>query len=138
MSELISQVLSYLPQDEGWLPKWMFLVSVIAVGNSVQTYMTLHFTKRVYSGRPDQVNWLSSRTFGTWTFMASVLRLYAAYNITNPVVYDLAIWSYIIAGWHFLSEWLIFGTASWGAGLAGPICVSSLSTVWMITQRGLY
>lgn len=45
--------------------------------------------------------------------MASVLRLYAAYNITNPVVYDLAIWSYAIAGWHFLSEWLIFGTASY-------------------------
>lgn len=108
-------------------------VSVIAVGNSIQTYSTLQFTKRVYSARPDQglslnpiycllsscstnelaVNGLSSRTFGTWTFLASVLRLYAAYNITNPVVYDLAIWSYIIAGWHFLSEWLIFGTASY-------------------------
>lgn len=25
-----------------------------------------------------------------------------------------------------------------GAGLIGPIVVSSLSTTWMITQRGLY
>ncbi|KAL0633863.1 ergosterol biosynthesis protein [Maublancomyces gigas] len=138
MSELFSELLSYLPQDEGLLPKWLLLVSIIAVANSVQTYATLQFTKRVYSARPDQVNGLSSRTFGTWTFLASVLRLYAAYNITNPVVYDLAIWSYAIAGWHFLSEWLIFGTASMGAGLIGPIIVSSLSTTWMITQRGLY
>lgn len=67
------------------------------------------------------VNWLSSRTFGTWTFMASVLRLYAAYNITNPVVYDLAIWSYVIAGWHFLSEWLIFGTASYVWPVPSPL-----------------
>ena len=41
------------------------------------------------------------------------MRFYAAYNIGNPVLYDVCIWSYLIAGWHFVSEWLVFGSASY-------------------------
>jgi hypothetical protein len=66
----------------------------MSVGNSIQAYTTLHFTSRVYNPTPidpppttpKHVTALSSRTFGTWTFMAAVIRLYAAYNITNPAV----------------------------------------------------
>jgi hypothetical protein len=82
------------------------------------------------------------------------VRAYTAYNIANPQLYDICIWSYALAGAHFVSEWLVFGTARWveeppylrranrgyslGAGLAGPLVVSSTSLLWMFTQRGFY
>jgi hypothetical protein len=83
----------------------------MAIFNSVQNYTTLKLTRRVYSQRPQDVNALSSRTFGTWTFLSAVVRAYAAYNIANSAVYDICMWSYAIAGAHFVSEWLLFGTA---------------------------
>jgi Erg28 like protein len=119
----------------------------MAVGNSIQAYSTLTYTKRVYSALtksdPDSkpaspVTPLSGRTFGTWTFVSALIRLYAAYNIDNPQMYQLALWSYVVAFGHFASEWLVFGTAKWGAGLAGPVMVSSVSMVWMLAQWGFY
>lgn len=86
-------------------------VSAVAMFNSIQNYTTIALTQRVYSKRPQDVNTLSSRTFGTWTFLSAIVRCYAAYNIANQGVYDICIWSYLIAGAHFVSEWLIFGTA---------------------------
>lgn len=79
--------------------------------NSVQNFATLQLTRRVYQERPQDVTWLSSRTFGTWTFLSAVVRAYAAYHIANPQVYDICMWTYAVAGFHFVSEWLVFGTA---------------------------
>ncbi|RPA88779.1 Erg28-like protein [Choiromyces venosus 120613-1] len=102
---------TYLPQTPGLLPKWLLFVAVVALGNSFQAYSTLRFNKRIYCKRPHEVTGLSSRTFGTWTVLSAILRAYAAYHITEPVVYDLAMWSYAVAGAHFVSEWLVFGSA---------------------------
>lgn len=98
--------------------------------------MTTKFTERVYSTAA--VNSLSSRTFGTWTFLSSVVRLYAAYNISNPPIYQLALWTYVIALTHFGSEWLVFGTARMGKGLIGPLCVASGSLMWMLLKWEVY
>ncbi|KAA8902234.1 Erg28 like protein-domain-containing protein [Sphaerosporella brunnea] len=134
----MSALLQLLPQTPGLLPKWLLFVSLVATFNSVQNYTTLKLTRRVYSQRPQDVTALSTRTFGTWTFLSAVVRAYAAYHIANPQVYDLCLWSYVLAAAHFVSEWLLFGTARLGAGLAGPLVVSSASIVWMLTQRGAY
>ena len=114
----------------------------------MQAYLTLTYTQRVYEGtvtppksspkgvtepRISPVTSLSARTFGTWTLLSSIIRLYAAYNISNPLIYQLAICTYAIAWGHFMSEWLIFGTAKWGRGLVGPVCVATGSLVWMTT-----
>lgn len=53
-------------------------------------------------------------------------------------MYDLTLASYLIAGGHFISEWLIFGTAKLGKGLAGPLIVASSTTLWMVLQREFY
>ncbi len=53
-------------------------------------------------------------------------------------VYDLAIASYLIALLHFGSEWLIYKTVKFGRGLAGPLVVSTLSLVWLSSQRDYY
>lgn len=129
---------TYLPPGPGLLPKWLLFVSLTAIFNTVQSYSTLALTRRVYSQRPQDVTPLSSRTFGTWTFFSAIVRLYAAYNISNQQVYQICLWSYIVAAVHFVSEWLVFGTAGLGAGLSGPLVVSSSSIVWMLSQREYY
>jgi len=143
---MASQLLSYLPQAEGLLPKWLLFVSLISLGNSIQAYTTLRFTSRVYNPSPidpppvtpKHVTALSSRTFGTWTVLTSIVRLYAAYNINDGAFYQLAMWTYAVAWAHFMSEWCVFGTTRWGMPLAGPVVVANSSLVWMVLQWGFY
>ena len=117
----------------------------MAVGNSIQAYSTLLYTQQVYCGTSSSnppskspANALSSRTFGTWSLLSAVVRLYAAYNIDDPVVYQLAFWTYAIACAHFFAEWQIYRTTAWGRGLAGPILVSTSSLIWMWVQKDRY
>lgn len=129
---------AFLPQGEGWLPSWLFLVSIVSVGNTIQAYMTTKNTREVYLQSGSETSALSSRIFGTWTVLSAIIRLYAAYDISNPQLYQLAIWAYAIAWGHFMSEWLLFKTAAWGRGLAGPIFISTGSLVWMLSQWDYY
>lgn len=81
---------------------------------------------------------LPSRIFGVYTLVSSVIRLYAAYNIDNPQVYQLAICTYAIAWAHFMSEWLVFKTVAWGRAIAGPVFISTGSLLWMFMQWDFY
>ncbi|KAI4204829.1 MAG: hypothetical protein LQ350_000895 [Teloschistes chrysophthalmus] len=130
--------MSYLPQNEGILQYWLLLLSIVSIGNSVQSYLTTSYTRRIYSAPDTTVTPLHARTFGTYTALASIIRLYAAYNITDPVVYQLALWTYVVALGHFYSEWLVFRTARFGEGLVGPLAISMGSIVWMVVQWGEY
>jgi hypothetical protein len=135
---LESLLTQYLPTTPGYLPKWIFFISVVAIFNSVQSYTNLSLTKKVYANKPEEVTNLSARTFGTWTLVSSIIRAYAAYNITNVHVYNLCIISYVIALWHFGSEWLIYKTCKFDKGLFGPLIVSTLSITWMFLQKDYY
>lgn len=147
---------SYLPQNEGLLQHWLLFVnesqsvppldfflthrqlSIVSIGNSVQSYLTTSYTRRIYSAPETTVTPLHARTFGTYTTLASIIRLYAAYNITDPALYQLAMWTYVVAMGHFLSEWFVFRTARWGKGLGGPVVISITGLVWMVLQWGEY
>lgn len=140
---MIPQFRSILPYSKGgYLPSWLLFISVVSIFNSLQTYQTpdLSLTRRVYENAPrNQVTNLSARTFGTWTLITSIVRFYAAYHLVgNKPVYDMCMWTFAVAGFHFVSEWLVFRTCKLGKGLAGPLVVSSVSMVWMWTQRGWY
>lgn len=87
---------------------------------------------------PSQVTPLSARTFGTWTFLTSIVRLYAAYHVHERAWFDLGMWTFVVAGAHFFAEWRVYGTTRLGLPLAGPLVVSSVSLVWMAMQRGWY
>lgn len=152
--------MSFLPQGQGWLPSWLLLVclshslpskkqaqktdklnsqvSLTSLGNTIQAYMTTKNTREVYVQSGSETTALSSRLFGTWTIVSAIIRLYAAYNISNPQLYQLAIWAYAIAWFHFMSEWMLFKTAVWGRGLAGPVLISTGSLIWMYCQWGYY
>jgi hypothetical protein len=62
----------------------------------------------------------------------------AQIDLLTVSIYQLAFSSYALAGVHFVSEWLVFGTAKLGKGLMGPLIVSSVSMVWMLTQWNYY
>lgn len=64
--------------------------------------------------------------------------MYAAYNITTPVAYDMASWTFCIALLHFVSEWLGFGTAQLKGRFVSPLITASGSLAWMLTQREAY
>ncbi|OJJ80476.1 Erg28 family protein [Aspergillus glaucus CBS 516.65] len=138
----MADLLSYLPPFEGLLPKWLFLVSVISTANSLQAYRSPSYAAQLYNAKTpsgqSHTNALASRTFGTWTFLSSIVRGYAAYNITTPVAYDLAAWSFGIALMHFVGEWLGFGSAELRGRFVAPLIVASSSLVWMLTQREGY
>lgn len=126
----------------GFLPHWLLFISLVSVFNSAQTYLIkdLALTRKVYlAAPPTEVTNLSARTFGTWTFLTSLVRFYGAYNIVgNPTMYDLCIWTFAVAGIHFYSEWLIFRNCKLDKGLAGPLIVATSSLVWMFSQRSFY
>jgi hypothetical protein len=126
---------------------------VVSLANSIQAYFSLSGTREVYAGpRPklpagiptstapstSPVTALSARTFGTWTALSSIIRLYGAYNITDPKVYEITLWTFGVAFGHFALEWLAFGSARWGRGLAGPVFVSTITATWMLVQWGSY
>ncbi|CEQ42257.1 SPOSA6832_04058 [Sporobolomyces salmonicolor] len=74
------------------------------------------------------LNPLQARTFAVWTLMSAAVRIYASYNISNKVIYDLALVSYALAWLHFVSEALVFRTAGL-AGVISPFIVSCESVV---------
>lgn len=128
-------------------------ISLVSVGNSIQAYTSIYPTQRVYPGplnppptspsvnpliANSPVTPLAAHLFGTWTVIQSLVRLYAAYNIDNPRFYELAFLTYVVAFAHFGSEWFVFKSTRWGAGLAGPVVVATGSLVWMWVQWGFY
>jgi len=163
-------ITSLLPPAKGILPYYMLLLSVISIGNCVQAYTTLHFSRRVYNGRfvrntklppasstfdpedsvqkfvPDQANPkatdqltpLGGRLFGTWTFITCIARCYAAYNLHLGPVYDIAIWTYVVALGHFASELFVFKTMTFGVPQLFPFAFASCALIWMPMVRDYY
>lgn len=112
---------------------------MVSIGNSIQAYFSLAGSQQVYAGTsPSQVTPLSARTFGTWTAITSIIRLYGAYHIQNPAVYEMTLWTFGVAFAHFALEWLVYGTAKLGKGLAGPLIVSTVTASWMVAQWDSY
>lgn len=112
-------------------------VSVVSALNSLQAYCSPQYTSDLYSNGKVPASPLSGRVFGTWTFLSAVIRMTAAYNMDNPVAYNLAMWTYGIALTHFVGE-LVVGNASLKGRFVSPLIVASASLAWMITQREVY
>ncbi|KAF9236749.1 Erg28 like protein-domain-containing protein [Melanogaster broomeanus] len=128
---LILTILLALPKAEGFLPKWQLIVATMAVFNTFQNFATLKLTLTA----------LQARTFAAWTLTSAVVRGYAATISTiKPVVviYDMALFTYLIAFGHFTSELFIFRTAKINVPVLSPVVVSTVSLVWMFQQYEFY
>lgn len=147
----------------------MLQVSAASIGNAIQNYVTLHYTRRIYNGlfvpnttikdgdsvhklepvasaatlkdKPtatDQVTPLAARLFGIYTIAVGVIRLYGAYNIHNPALYQLCIFTHVLAAAHFTSEILIFKTLRLSFPHAFPFSAAFGGTLWMVLQYSNY
>ncbi|KAL2022890.1 hypothetical protein VTK56DRAFT_4421 [Thermocarpiscus australiensis] len=171
----MDQLKSFLPSGEkGHLPYYLFVVSIVAMGNSLQNYVTLHYTRRIYNGRfvpnhslppaterfnpedsinvvkpasstgkdaekaKDQVSPLAARLFGIYTFFAGLIRFYACYQLENPALYQLAIWTHVVAAVHFTSEMLIYRTVRFSGPQIFPFTAAYGGAIWMLLQYKHY
>ncbi|KAF8656794.1 hypothetical protein AX16_002346 [Volvariella volvacea WC 439] len=135
---MVQWLIDLLPQSPGLLPKWQLLVAAMAVFNSCQNFATTRLTQRIYSGPGVVVTPLQARTFAIWTLTAAVIRGYAAYNIHDKTLYDMALLSYVFAFGHFASELLVFRSAKINGPVISPVIVASTSLIWMWTQYDYY
>ncbi|XP_064006066.1 ergosterol biosynthetic protein 28 homolog isoform X1 [Pogoniulus pusillus] len=66
------------------LRSWLVMVSVIAAGNTLQSFRDHSFlSEKLYTASPGLVNGLQARTFGVWTLLSSVIRCLCAIDIRN-------------------------------------------------------
>jgi len=118
------------------LQGWIFVVGLMAVGNTVSCFVDHSFLARhLYTGATDKTNDLAARLFGMWTLMSALLRLSCAILITNRALYNLTLLSFVLAFVHFLSEAFLYKTAPLTVGVLAPIIVSGVSTLWMIVAH---
>jgi hypothetical protein len=146
-----------------------------AMGNAIQGFYTLHYTRRIYNGlfvpntklpaasakfnpedsvnklvsapsasgkdagkAKDQVTPFAGRLFGTYTFVAGLIRFYAAYEIENHLLYQLAIWTHVVAAMHFTSEMLIFKGFRFSGPQIFPFMAAYGGMLWMFMQYKHY
>jgi hypothetical protein len=58
-----------LPESAGgYLAYWMLFVSILALFNTIQNFVTLSLTKKIYSARPDQGKLHNSGLFNILNF----------------------------------------------------------------------
>ncbi|KAJ4243844.1 hypothetical protein NW762_014723 [Fusarium torreyae] len=80
---------------------------------------------------------LTARLYAMQSMYAGVIRLHAAYNITEPLAYNLGILSVAGAFLLHFNELVVFKTSKPQDAIA-PFVLVGLGSVWMILQRGFY
>ncbi|KAM8915705.1 ergosterol biosynthetic protein 28 homolog isoform 1-T1 [Spinachia spinachia] len=92
------------------LRSWLLMVSIIAVGNTVQSFRDHSFlSEKLYTGAPQFV----CRT--------GLCRLY-----------HLTLWTFVLALGHFLSEAFVYKTAPLTIGVMAPLIVAGFSIIAML------
>ncbi|CAJ2514305.1 Uu.00g024240.m01.CDS01 [Anthostomella pinea] len=165
---------AYLPPTKGYLPYYMFVTSILAVGNSLQNYLTLHYSRRFYNGQfvpnaslppktaafnpedstqklvpaspasakegrtQDQVTPLAARLFATYTLISAIVRIYASHNLHVAPVYNITLWTYVVALFHFGSEFAVYRTAYLGPPILFPFFFATVGITWMVSQYSFY
>ncbi|KIX93507.1 uncharacterized protein Z520_10685 [Fonsecaea multimorphosa CBS 102226] len=148
---------SLLPQSEGYLPLYILFVGVTAIGNAIQCYNTLSYTRRLYPGQPSATTQsskgskgsspegssspatpLSSRTFGTWTLAVGIVRLFAAYHINEAPWFQLQMLTNVVGLVHFGLEAFVYKTCSPSGPWLAPVSVALIGLVWSTAQYSFY
>lgn len=80
---------------------------------------------------------LLARVYGVKNIYTSLIRFYAAYHISNPQLYDLAIATFVGVQVLYASEVFVFKTARMRE-CASSFVLSGSAIVWMVVQREWY
>jgi len=66
------------------------------------------------------------------------VRCYASYNLHLAPVYNIAIWTYVVALGHFTSEIFIFKTMGLGFPQLLPLTLATTALIWMPLVKDFY
>ncbi|KAF2247232.1 ergosterol biosynthesis protein-like protein Erg28 [Trematosphaeria pertusa] len=128
-----------MPRPDGYLPYFLIYTSLSAYLHSLFCYLGSHSAAlRHFSGpqRPPPTQ-LLAHVYAVKNIYTASIRAYAAWDITNQAVYDLAILSYVGVLWLFASELLLYRTVRWReAGF--PFLNAGVGLIWMVVMRGWY
>jgi hypothetical protein len=127
-------------------------VGVTAIGNAVQCYNTMSYTRRLYPGQiasktksaPSDVavtspaTPLSSRTFGTWTLAVGIVRIFAAYHINEASWYQMQMLTNVVGLIHFGLEAFVYKTSRPSGPWLAPVSVALIGEIWSIAQYSFY
>lgn len=118
-------------------------VALLQVLNSLKVYSSPHPEHKASSTTPTMTpsfdphssepnGEFHSRTIATFATVSAITRLHMAFNIHDPKIYQLNVMTQAVLVAHLVSEWLVYGSSSWGLGLTGPATTNSLLLSWMV------
>ncbi|KAI1320148.1 ergosterol biosynthesis protein-like protein Erg28 [Xylariaceae sp. FL0255] len=129
----------WLPQHDGYLPYFLLLPATVAVIHSVVCYLIPpSISMKAFSGpNAPPANGVLARVYGVKNIYTGAIRFYAAYHISNPQVYDLAMLTF--AGVLFLygAELFVYKTSRFRE-VSEPFLMSGSTLIWMLNQRSWY
>ncbi|CAK7563608.1 MAG: ergosterol biosynthesis protein [Sporothrix epigloea] len=106
--------------------------------DSVNKLVLASATGRDVSKAQDQVTPLAARLFGTWTMLAGFIRMYAAHDVGNRALYELALITHVVAAVHFISELTVFKTFRLTGPQLFPLFAGTGGSIWMALQYTHY
>jgi hypothetical protein len=116
---------------------WVGVTAAAAIFAAGAGYTNIAVVKeRQFAAQPDEVTALAARLWGTWTGLASLIRLSFAYSPREPTLYTLTILSYVVAGGFYTYETFVTHTIKldqWPT--YAPFIVSSGSILWLLAMR---
>ncbi|KAI0110169.1 ergosterol biosynthesis protein-like protein Erg28 [Daldinia grandis] len=131
---------SILPQQHGgYLPYFLFYNSLSAAIHSVVCYVNDPTTAlRAFSGPgAPPPHSLLAHVYGVKNLYTSMIRIYAAYYITNPQVYDLAVGTFVGVLFLYVTEVFIYKSARLREA-SFPYVIAGTGLIWMVLERDWY
>lgn len=114
-------------------------MGVFAIIHSVVCYVSSPrlSMKQFEAPRAPPPNLLHAHLYGVKNFYTAAMRIYAAYSINNPQLYNLAMFSF--AGVVFLNmgELFVWKTTTPKTAFF-PLFNSGIGLIWMLAQREWY
>jgi hypothetical protein len=80
---------------------------------------------------------LLARVYGVKVAYTGLVRILAAYHITNPEVYTLAMITFVGVLFLYGTEWLVYRTVN-TREFVFPLLTSGVGLAWMWAQRDFY
>ncbi|KAI0893804.1 ergosterol biosynthesis protein-like protein Erg28 [Annulohypoxylon nitens] len=128
-----------LPPHQGYLPLMLIANGLSAAIHTVVCYTSSPTTSlKAFSGPAAPLpHPLLAHVYGVKNFYTSFIRLYAAYYINNPQLYDLAILTFVGVLFLYITEVFVYKTSNLREACF-PYVIAGTSLAWMVLQRDWY
>ncbi|KAI1774970.1 ergosterol biosynthesis protein-like protein Erg28 [Hypoxylon cercidicola] len=136
----MDKLLSILPpQQGGYLPYLLLYSGLAAAIHTVVCYASRPTTAlKAFSGaEAPPPHPLLAHVYGVKNFYTSMIRFYAAYNLANPLMYDLAILTFVGVLFLYITEVFVYKTSRLREAIF-PYVTAGTGFVWMMLQRDWY